>query len=167
MTPDDIIAIPDARAMQAFGRSFASQLGCGDVVLLHGDLGAGKTTLTQGIAAGLGVAGPVQSPTFSIVAEHDGVDAGGGAIRLYHLDLYRLSDSGDLEALGYDQYIAPLDGISVIEWPERAGAWLPERFWLLRITHSGTGGRWIELSRHEPGPVSMQSSSLKPSNRPW
>ncbi len=149
MTQDEIVVIPDAGAMRAFGRSFASRLGRGDVVLLHGDLGAGKTTLTQGIAAGLSVASPVQSPTFSIVAEHDGVDARGRAVRLYHLDLYRLGDPGDLEALGYDQYLDPPDGISIIEWPERAGSWLPERFWLLRITHSANGGRRIERSWHE------------------
>jgi len=149
MTSDDIITIPDPEAMRAFGRLFASRLGRGDVVLLHGDLGAGKTTLTQGIAAGLGAREPVQSPTFSIVAEHDGVDARGRAVRLYHLDLYRLDDPGDLEALGYEQYLDPTEGISIIEWPERAGAWLPDRFWLLRITHSANGGRRIERSWHE------------------
>lgn len=149
MTPDDIIDIPDAEAMRAFGRSFACQLRRGDVVLLHGDLGAGKTTLTQGIASGLGVRGLVQSPTFSIVTEHDGNEADGDGLRLYHLDLYRLGDPGDLEQLGYGQYLEPLDGISIIEWPERAGPWLPERFWLLRITHSTTGGRRIERTWHE------------------
>lgn len=166
MTPDDIIEVSDADAMRAFGRSFASHLRRGDVVLLHGELGAGKTTLTQGIAAGLGVQGPVQSPTFSIVLEHDGVDADGGGLHLYHLDLYRLDDPEDLENLGYDQYIEPVDGISIIEWPERAGPCLPERFWLLRITHSEDGGRLIGGSWHEPGPNPLQTSKAYPSNRP-
>lgn len=141
----ETVRIQDAAAMQAFGESFANRLRRGDVVLLHGDLGAGKTTLTQGIAAGLGVKGLVQSPTFSIVAEHEGMDGSGHSIRLYHLDLYRLTEPGDLEPLGYDQYLEPHDGISVIEWPERAGSWLPERFWLLRITPEAGGGRMVEL----------------------
>lgn len=149
MSTGDVAEIPHADAMRAYGRSFAAGLRRGDVVLLHGDLGAGKTTLTQGIAAGLGVEGAVQSPTFSIVAEHDGVDAEGHPVRLYHLDLYRLAEPQELASLGYEQYIDPIDAISIIEWPERAGAWLPDRFWLLRITHSGIGGRRVERSRHE------------------
>jgi tRNA threonylcarbamoyladenosine biosynthesis protein TsaE len=140
--------------MQEFGRSFASTLHIGDVVLLHGDLGAGKTTLAQGIAAGLGVAGPVQSPTFTIVGEHGGTDAEGHPLRIYHLDLYRLADPAELETLGYDQYLMPEEGISVIEWPERAGQWLPDRFWLLRIEYGDTGGRLVTRSRHEPGRTS-------------
>ncbi|MEJ7902402.1 MAG: tRNA (adenosine(37)-N6)-threonylcarbamoyltransferase complex ATPase subunit type 1 TsaE [Thermomicrobiales bacterium] len=158
MRPDDIVDIPDADAMRAFGQSMASHLRTGDVVLLHGELGAGKTTLTQGIASGLGVKGPVQSPTFSIVTEHEGKDSQGDVIRLYHLDLYRLGDPGDLETLGYDQYVEPVDAISIIEWPERAGPWLPKQFWRLRITQSQGGGRRIEQSWHEPGPGPLRTS---------
>jgi len=154
MTPKEIVDIPDAGAMREFGRSFADRLSHGDVVLLHGDLGAGKTTLTQGIAAGLGVREPVQSPTFSIVAEHDGVDSGGDSIKLYHIDLYRLTDAAELEGLNYEQYLDPGDGISIIEWPERAGDWLPDRFWLLRIMNAPSGGRRIDLSRHGVGTTS-------------
>jgi tRNA threonylcarbamoyladenosine biosynthesis protein TsaE len=135
--------------MAAYGRDFAQRLGQGDVVLLHGDLGAGKTTLTQGIAAGLGVAEAIQSPTFSLVAEHEGTDAGARPIRLYHLDLYRLTDPEELEGLGYDQYLDPVDGVAVIEWPERAGSWLPDRFWLLHISHDPHGGRVIQRSWHD------------------
>ncbi len=149
MTRNETIEVADADAMKAFGTSFSRRIGRGDVVLLHGDLGAGKTTLTQGIAAGLGVPGPVQSPTFAIVAEHEGVDALGHGLRLYHLDLYRLGGIENLEDLGYDQYLAPLDGVSIIEWPERAGTWLPQRFWLLHITHLPNGGRRIEREWHD------------------
>ncbi len=148
MTPEETVEVPDAAAMRAFGRSFADRLRRGDVVLLHGDLGAGKTTLAQGITEGLGVRDPVQSPTFSIVAEHDGSDVDGRSIRLYHLDLYRLTDPLELEGLGYEQYLDPGDAISIIEWPERAGDWLPDRFWLLRITHAPSDDRRINLSRH-------------------
>ncbi len=150
MTRDTTIEVADEDAMKAFGASFARRLARGDVLLLHGDLGAGKTTFTQGVAAGLDVEGPVQSPTFSIVAEHLGTDVEGHPVRLYHLDLYRLADPGDLENLGYGQYIDPQDGIAIIEWPDRAGEWLPDRFWLLRISHAANGGRRIEQSWHAP-----------------
>lgn len=143
------LRIGDASAMRVFGRSFAERLRAGDVVLLHGDLGAGKTTLTQGIAEGLAIAGPIQSPTFTIVSEHQGVPGEGRPIRLYHLDLYRLDDPADLDALGYDQYLMPEDGVSVIEWPERAGDWLPPQFWLIRITHDLAGGRIVTKTWHD------------------
>ncbi len=123
-------------AMQAFGRAFARQLNAGDVVLLHGDLGAGKTTLTQGIAAGLGVEGPLQSPTFTLVQEHQG-----WVFKLYHLDLYRLDDPSELESMGYETYLEPAEGVSVIEWPERASGWLPQSFWLIQIMHRGGDNR--------------------------
>ena len=150
MTNSETIFIADHQGMLEFGRALASRLERGDVVLLHGDLGAGKTTLTQGVAAGLGVQDPIQSPTFSLIAEHPAVDRNGEPVRLYHLDLYRLEDAEELEGIGYDQFISPEDAISVIEWPERAGDWLPERFWLLRIVHRRDGGRLIEQSLHSP-----------------
>ena len=138
--------IESGNAMQRFGSAFSERLEPGDVVLLHGDLGAGKTTLTQGIATGLGVRDAVQSPTFTLVQEHEGK-----RLKLYHLDLYRLDDPSELESIGYETYLEPLDGVSVIEWPERAGDWLPERFWLIQIDHLGEDRRrlevrWVSLS---------------------
>ena len=124
--------------MHDYGQRFAGELRAGDVVLLHGDLGAGKTTLTQGIAAGLGVPEAVQSPTFTLVGEHRGV-----ALTLHHLDLYRLDDPSELESFGYETYLAPEDGVSVIEWPERAGDWLPDAFWLVQIAHLGGDRRLV------------------------
>ncbi len=145
----DSVSIPDHAGMIEYGRAFGATLKLGDVVLLHGDLGAGKTTLTQGLARALGVEEAIQSPTFSLVAEHDGRDGEGRPMRLYHLDLYRLDDESELEGMGYPQYLAPDDGITVVEWPERAGSWLPARFWLLEIQYASGGGRRIERSRHE------------------
>jgi len=141
--------VPDHAGMIALGRELASALRAGDVLLLHGDLGAGKTTLTQGIAGGLAVAGTVHSPTFALVAEHSATDADGTPVTLYHLDLYRLTDEHDLEGIGYEQYLAPAGGISVIEWPERAGSWLPDRFWLVRIRHAASGGRDVVIERRD------------------
>ena len=141
-TTDEQLEITSAEARRALGRSLAARLRGGDVVLLHGDLGAGKTTLAKGIAAGLGVGEAVQSPTFTLVAEHRGT-----SLMLYHLDLYRLDDPSELESFGYEAYLAPGDGVSVIEWPERAGDWLPVAFWLVQIGHLGGDRRSVTIRR--------------------
>jgi tRNA threonylcarbamoyladenosine biosynthesis protein TsaE len=127
------------------GAALGRLLGPGDVVLLHGDLGSGKTTLTQGIAQGLSVREYVQSPTFTLVAEHDGRTADGVPVRLYHLDLYRLEGEDDLRSFGWDQYLAPVDGVTVVEWPERAGTWLPEEYLLVRLQVAGPDRRRIDV----------------------
>lgn len=115
----------------------------GDLILLHGDLGAGKTTLTQGIAEGLGVAGPVQSPTFTLVAEYEGASTTGAPLKLYHLDLYRLESADELESFGFEEYLAPRDGATVIEWPERAGDVLSGPYLLIRLEPTGVDQRRI------------------------
>ena len=135
-----------AETTRNIGSAIGRELQRGDVVLLNGDLGAGKTTLTQGIAVGLGVDEPVQSPTFTLVAEHEGHDAYGNALRFYHLDLYRLRDETDLESFGYDQYLEPTDGVSVIEWPERAGIWLPDRYLLVDLLIEGPDRRRLRVA---------------------
>ena len=99
-------------------RKFAKTLRPGDVVRLEGDLGAGKTTFTQGLAAALGVPGRVTSPTFCIVQEHR------GGVMLVHMDLYRLHGEEDVLAIGWEDYLAE-GAILVVEWPERAGALVP------------------------------------------
>jgi tRNA threonylcarbamoyladenosine biosynthesis protein TsaE len=97
---------------------FAQELSPGDVVCLEGDLGAGKTTFTQGLAAAMGVPGRVTSPTFCIVQEH------AGERLLVHMDLYRLHDEADVEAIGWEDYLAQ-GAVLVVEWPERAGSLVP------------------------------------------
>lgn len=134
-------------AMQALGAELAARLAVGDVLLLHGDLGAGKTTLTQGIARALGVRGPVTSPTFTLVSEHRLPTPVRGIDRLYHLDLYRLNDPDELESIGYEDYLAPDDGVSIIEWPERAGGWLPDRALIIEILPAGEDRRLVRLRR--------------------
>lgn len=99
-------------------REFAKTLKPGDVVCLEGDLGAGKTTFTQGLAAALGVPGRVNSPTFCIVQEHR------GSVLLVHMDLYRLHGEDDVIAIGWEDYLAE-GAILVVEWPERAGSLVP------------------------------------------
>ena len=101
------------------GKNLAARLKKGSVLALSGALGAGKTTFVKGIALGLGIAEPVTSPTFAIIQEYE------GRLPLYHVDLYRIKDSSELDDLGLEEYIYG-DGVTVIEWPEKAADLLPE-----------------------------------------
>jgi len=105
----------------------------GDVLTLAGDLGAGKTTFTQGLARGLGITEPVSSPTFTIIKEYDD-----GRLPLYHMDIYRLGNAALQEDLGYDEYFYG-DGVSVVEWAEFLTELLPEDRLELTIRHAGDG----------------------------
>lgn len=102
----------------ALARRFADELKPGDIVCLEGELGAGKTTFTQGLAAAMGVKGRVTSPTFCLVQEHAGDKL------LVHMDLYRLNSEDDVLAIGWEDYLAQ-GAILVVEWPERAGSLVP------------------------------------------
>lgn len=144
----DRLLVRSGDAMQQLGERLGRLLERGDVVLLHGDLGAGKTTLVQGLARAFAIDVPIQSPTFGIVSEHDGVGTDGGRFMLHHLDLYRLEDVDELESIGFDEYLDPAEGVTAIEWPERAGEWLPERFVLVTIEHAGADVRHVTIARH-------------------
>ena len=132
-SPDETVAI---------GKAFAGCLRDGDVVLLHGDLGAGKTTLAKGIASALGVQDVVSSPSFSLVNEYE-TSLAGSVTRLYHLDLYRLRDEDDLASIGFEDFVAPTGGLTLVEWPERAATALPEHFLLIEI--ETTASDWRRL----------------------
>lgn len=112
------VRLPDADATRAYGRALAGVLRAGDLVVLTGDLGAGKTTLTQGIGAGLQVRGQVASPTFIIAREHPPVarEDGTRGPTLVHVDAYRLGSLDEVDALDLD---ASLDqAVTVVEWGE-------------------------------------------------
>ena len=116
-------------------KKLAGELMPGDVVCLEGDLGAGKTTFTQGLAAALGVSGRVNSPTFCIVQEHRRQStAVGGNRLLVHMDLYRLHDENDVIAIGWEDYLAQ-GAILVVEWPDRAGTLIPSDARHIVFTH--------------------------------
>ncbi len=112
MTAEPVtVCVPDAEAMRALGGRLATLLRAGDLVVLSGGLGAGKTTLTQGIGAGLGVRGPVTSPTFVISRVHPSLV---GGPELVHADAYRLVDALEVDDLDLD---ASLDSaVTVVEW---------------------------------------------------
>lgn len=132
----------------ALARSFADGLKPGDVICLEGDLGAGKTTFTQGLAAALGVAGRVTSPTFCIVQEHESA-LGASPVLLVHMDLYRLTGEADVIAIGWDDYL-DRGAILVVEWPERAASLIPETAWHVRFTHlEGEENRKIAIDKRE------------------
>jgi len=116
----------DAEATRAFGRALAAALSPGAVVLLSGGLGAGKTCLAQGVAAGLGVRGTVASPTYILVAEYP--DA---RVPLCHADLYRLEAPEDARALGIEERVGE-EGVWLVEWPDRApDLWPADRLEIL------------------------------------
>jgi tRNA threonylcarbamoyladenosine biosynthesis protein TsaE len=105
--------------MEALGAKLAAQVGNVRLVNIHGPLGAGKTTLVRGMLHGLGHAGAVKSPTFTLVEPYDF-----GDLHFYHFDLYRLNDPGELEFLGMRDYLDG-NGVCVVEWAERAQGVLP------------------------------------------
>jgi tRNA threonylcarbamoyladenosine biosynthesis protein TsaE len=109
----------DERGLRAYGELLGRSLQAPIIVALHGDLGAGKTTLAQAIARGAGVTQDVTSPTFALVHEY-----AGRVSPVFHLDLYRLRGPADLTNLAWDELIES-NAIVIIEWPERAGARLP------------------------------------------
>ncbi len=113
---------------RTLARRLAKLLRAGDVLLLQGPLGAGKTAFTQGLAQGLGLPSEVTSPTFILVAVHPGA---GGGLSLYHADLYRLTDPLEVAELYLDEQAA--DGVLVVEWPERAFEELPPDHLLIVI----------------------------------
>ena len=121
----------------ALARTLAATLRRGAVLALSGDLGAGKTHFVKGLAAGLGTAASVTSPTFTLLHEYPG-----GRLPLYHFDFYRLDDADEALRIGLDEYLDG-DGICVIEWAEKFRALLPPHTRWLRFTHRDDGAREI------------------------
>lgn len=103
------------------GRRMGADAKPGQIYTLNGDLGAGKTIFTKGMAAGLGIEEPVSSPTFTIVQEYSG-----GRLPLYHFDVYRIGEPEEMEEIGYDDYFFG-EGVCLIEWAELIRELLPER----------------------------------------
>lgn len=112
----------------AVAAELAKELKPGDVVCLEGDLGAGKTTFTQGLAAALGATGAVASPTFCIVREHPASASRKDALSLVHMDLYRLSGEEEVESIGWEDYLSR-GAVVAVEWPQRAGSLIPPEAW--------------------------------------
>ena len=110
------------------GKELGKILNPGDIICLTGDLGTGKTHITKGISEGLGITDNITSPTFTIVNEYDS-----GRLKLYHFDVYRVSDPDEIYAIGFDDYIFG-DGVSIIEWANYIEEILPKEYLHIYIT---------------------------------
>lgn len=136
------LPLPDAEATRALGVLLGKALPAGSVILLEGELGAGKTTFVQGIAAGLGIVDAIVSPTFTLINEYLE-----GRIPLYHIDLYRLQPS-EVSALQPEIYWEGIEtplGIVAIEWAERL-PYLPPSYLRVSLTYSSDGSRFVDLT---------------------
>lgn len=134
--PREPITSPEA--MEQVGRELAQTLGAGDVLALIGPLGAGKTTLVRGLAAGLGIDSErVSSPTFALSHTYRG-----GDLPLIHMDLYRLANAAEAIAAGLEEQLHDPEALVVVEWPERAAELFPPNTYWLRIAPEGEQ-RWL------------------------
>jgi len=141
-----IVETSDSTQTEALGAELAAALKPGDIVLVRGELGAGKTTLVRGAAKALGVGEMVTSPTFSIGHRYQGA-----GVTISHLDLYRLATLGREEPELLDDYLAP-DSIAFVEWPEETAPELQDASLLVTLTHEGADRRRIEVRELEAAP---------------
>ena len=128
-----------AEETRAIGRAIGEALEAGTLILLIGQLGAGKTTLTQGIATGLGVTAYTKSPSFVLVNEYE------GRLPLFHMDLYRIDDPAEAWELGLDDYLGR-DGVLAIEWADRATSIFPEDRLEIRIDYISDSERQLFIT---------------------
>ena len=138
--------LPDPEATRRLGLWLGEAARKGDVLLLSGDLGAGKTSLSQGLGEGLGVTEPVTSPTFTLLNEHR------GRLPFYHFDFYRLEPE-EILSMGLYEYWEEPRGVVAIEWPERMGPGMaPEEALAVTLSHAAEG-RKAELVATGPRPI--------------
>lgn len=134
--------LADENATLELGAALAACLVPGDVLHLHGELGAGKTTLVRGFLRACGYQGAVKSPTYTLVESYPLADR-----LVHHFDLYRIADPEELEFLGLDEYLRG-DATALIEWPERGAGVLPASVAEVELVREGSGRR-VSIKAHE------------------
>ena len=142
MNEDIELATSSAKETQRLGRLMGSNLRPGDLLLLSGELGTGKTTLVQGVAWGLGVTSYAHSPTFALVHEYV------GRIPLYHLDLYRVENATEIAELGFEEMLHR--GACAVEWAEKAPTAFPEEHLHIQLSHAGPRQRHVLITIRGP-----------------
>lgn len=131
-----------AEETRQLGEKLAEELRAGDVILLEGPLGAGKSELARGVARGLGVRETVTSPSFTILNAYDS-----GRVPLYHFDWYRLESAEELFEMGMEEYLGG-DGIALVEWPGRCPEALPADFLMIEVLPGEGNERTLRTVRH-------------------
>jgi tRNA threonylcarbamoyl adenosine modification protein YjeE len=148
MTP-----LPDIAATEALAQKIAPLLQTGDFLALRGDLGAGKTSFARALLRALGAAGDMPSPTFTLLQTYETA-----RFPVAHFDLYRLKSPGELDELGWDDALT--DGVTLVEWPERAGNRLPEQGLFLYFDADRDGRRQCRIEAHGDWPQRLKGTSL-------
>ena len=123
------------------GKQFGTQAKAGDIYLLHGDLGVGKTVFTKGFAEGLGIEEPITSPTFTLIQEYME-----GRLPFYHFDVYRIGDVEEMDEIGYEDYFYG-DGVCLIEWANLIEELLPGNTVKVTIEEIENGERKVTLEQ--------------------
>ena len=141
LNTEKIIFSHSEKETEQLASEIARELSPGAMVLLRGDLGAGKTVFSRGFARGLGCEDTLSSPTYTIVQEYQ---LPSGA-RLYHMDLYRIADSASALGFGVDEFLDDPIAYKLVEWPERIESLLPEKFLTVQITHKGDEEREVKI----------------------
>jgi tRNA threonylcarbamoyladenosine biosynthesis protein TsaE len=140
------------------GQSLGRLVRPGDVILVRGEMGSGKTTFIQGLAEGLGISVPVTSPTFTLIHEYP------GRLPLYHVDAYRLEKASEIDGLGLEEYFYGT-GVTAVEWPENIARWLPDDYLEIHLTRTGdlAEGRRLVISQQGSGIYGRLLEELKTS----
>lgn len=137
------VSLSSLEQTQALSERVAARLEAGDVLLLKGDLGAGKTTFARLLLQALGHRGEAPSPTFTLVQAYDLSN-----LHISHFDLYRLKAPEEIEEIGFDEAVA--DGVVLVEWPDKAMAYMPHDALLLTFVINGEQGRFVDIKALSP-----------------
>lgn len=151
--PYELVSHSD-RETHRIGARLGAECRSGDLILLEGGLGAGKTALAQGIGRGLGVATTINSPTFTLVKEYS------GRLPFYHFDLYRLEEVDDVVDLGIEDYLTG-GGVCVVEWAERAAPLWPDDWLRIQMRVTGPRERLLRLEAGGPRGRALRNALLR------